>query len=449
MNNMNAPADARVVAALQTIEAQILQGQLREAAAQLNLLQKSTPHDPRLYLLGSLLAERSNQADALYAAAWRAHELAPNWYVATFRVAQALAMNDQHTEAVKCADLALVQASNAPISVRLDIQQKAADMAIQAAAYDKALIWLEGLSDMDDRNPIPLLQKAQILAHTSRQAEALPHFERVLQKQPEHLDAIVGHLLCAKSLGLEALVESDIRRLQLLAKHHPVADFHVRVALGERPPSLPSPMISQLFDTYAHQFNHHAVVRLKYQLPKIVAEHVQQWHPDKAFNLLDLGCGTGLLGACIGKIDGAMVGVDLSSAMIEKAARLGVYDRFHHVNIHDALHHTPDHLYQVITALDVMGYLGELTHVLPNAARILTPGGRFVFSCEALSKGRSHYAIDPTSFRYQHAKQHVVKLAQKSGFDEIQDTDIALREENGQPVMGYLIVARKAVAAQQ
>ena len=38
-----------------------------------------------------------------------------------------------------------------------------------------------------------------------------------------------------------------------------------------------------------------------------------------------------------------------------------VYDRFHTVNLHDALRDTPEGLYQVITALDVFIYAATLT----------------------------------------------------------------------------------------
>jgi predicted TPR repeat methyltransferase len=52
-------------------------------------------------------------------------------------------------------------------------------------------------------------------------------------------------------------------------------------------------------------FDQHLVGGLGYRLPKLVAERILQWHADRKLNVLDLGCGTGLLGVCLGRIDGA------------------------------------------------------------------------------------------------------------------------------------------------
>ena len=91
--------------------------------------------------------------------------------------------------------------------------------------------------------------------------------------------------------------------------------------------------------------------------------------PDRRFNVLDLGCGTGLLGVYLGRLHGHLIGVDLSEKMIEQAARHGVYSRFHHVNILDALRDTPADHYEVITCLDALVYVGDLAPVIPNVLR--------------------------------------------------------------------------------
>ena len=81
---------------------------------------------------------------------------------------------------------------------------------------------------------------------------------------------------------------------------------------------------------------------LKYKLPREVAHIINERYPDRKLNVLDLGCGTGLLGACLGRIDGALVGVELSKPMIDQAIKHGVYDRFHNVDLLEALEATPN-----------------------------------------------------------------------------------------------------------
>ena len=58
---------------------------------------------------------------------------------------------------------------------------------------------------------------------------------------------------------------------------------------------------------------------LKYKAPERTAQILTELHPDRRFNLLDLGCGTGLLGVYLGPINGFIIGVDLSARMIEQA----------------------------------------------------------------------------------------------------------------------------------
>lgn len=207
-------------------------------------------------------------------------------------------------------------------------------------------------------------------------------------------------------------------------------------------------MISGLFDTGANRFDRQLVVQLQYKLPRDVAQMIQVWHPDRKGDVLDLGCGTGLLGACLGPIEGVLVGVDLSGEMIKQATRHNVYDSFHLVNVLDALQATPSEMYDVITALDVFIHVGDLVSVIPNSYRILLPGGRFVFSCESGAEGSSDYALH-SDLRYTHQRSYVQRLLVESGFNEVEMEDRVLRYEAGQAVNGFVVMARKQVSSLQ
>ena len=137
-----------------------------------------------------------------------------------------------------------------------------------------------------------------------------------------------------------------------------------------------------------------------------------------------------------------MIGVDASIKMIEQAEKHGVYDRFHHVNLLDALRETPDALYHVIAALDVFIYVGDLAQAVANALRILRPGGRLVFSCETAPADGAEWVLQ-ASGRYAHRRDHVEALCRKAGFADLQIQDIDLRLESGEPVKGFLVEAVK------
>lgn len=130
--------------------------------------------------------------------------------------------------------------------------------------------------------------------------------------------------------------------------------------------------------------------------------------------------------------------------MIDQAARHNVYDRFHNVDLHDALEATPPALYDVITALDVFIYAGDMTAAIPQAYSILRSGGHFIFSCERAEESEADLVLR-SSQRYAHKKSHIESLCRAAGFSEIQIDEMPLRYEDNQPMQGFLVVARKPV----
>src|ERR1035437_8699437 len=108
------------LAQLKNIEQQIKQNQLQEAALQLNLLVKTNAHDPRLFLLGSRLAEAARNPDGMLVAARKAHQLAPQWPVATIHLAAVLASRGAAEEAMALAEQAIQPAKKQATSPSTD-----------------------------------------------------------------------------------------------------------------------------------------------------------------------------------------------------------------------------------------------------------------------------------------------------------------------------------------
>src|ERR1035437_7688249 len=129
------------LAQLKNIEQQIKQNQVQEAALQLNLLAKTNSHDPRLFLLGSLLAEAARNPDGMLVAARKAHQLAPQWPVATIHLAAVLASRGAAEEAMSLATQAVqqatLQATQAGIGTELLL--KAATIAQRINLHPQAL----------------------------------------------------------------------------------------------------------------------------------------------------------------------------------------------------------------------------------------------------------------------------------------------------------------------
>lgn len=443
---MNSPFShtRQYLAQLKSIEQQINQNQLQEAALQLNLLSRNNPRDPRLFLLGSRLAEAARNPDGMLQAARKAHELAPQWPVASIHLASVLASRGEAEEAMAMAGQAIQQATAQASQTTVDIEllTKAATVAQRLNLHPQALQWLrqaEQISpdDMSIRYKIGLT-----LAHSGEPVSAIAIFTELLLQRPNNPALLSARLQACLSAQQATQAIRDGEALLAMEPTNEEYQFYLDIARGLTPKTMPVAVVAGLFDGNAARFDHQTVVQLQYKLPRDVAQMINQWHPDRKGDVLDLGCGTGLLGACLGPIEGVLVGVDLSRDMIDQATRHRVYDRFHQVNLLDALQATPENLYHVITALDVFIYVGNLDAVVPNAYRILLPGGRLVFSCETGAEGEADYALQST-YRYTHRLSYVQRLLQQAGFEDIAAEGRVLRQEAGQPVHGFLVTARK------
>ncbi len=432
------------LAQLKSIEQQINQNQLQEAARQLNLLVKTQSHDPRLFLLGSRLAEAARNPDGMLQAARKAHELGPQWPVASIHLAGVLARRGEAAEAMTLAAQAIEQATAQATQASLDTEllTKAAAVAQRLGRYPQALQWLRQAEQISPADLSIRYKIGLTLSYGGEPASAIALFTDLLLQQPNNPALLSARMQACLSAQQTTQAIRDGEALLAIEPANEEYQFYLDLARGLTPQTLPVALVADLVDADAARLGDPMNVQLQRKLPGDVAQMISQWHPDRKGDVLDLGCGTGLLGASLGPIEGVLVGVELSGDRIEQAKHHHVYDRFHQVNLLDALQATPADLYHVITALDVFGYVGSLDAVIPNAYRILLPGGHFVFSCETGADGAADYALQST-YRYTHQPGYVQRLLQQAGFEDIATEGRVLRHEAGQPVQGFLVTARK------
>ncbi|WP_062217280.1 class I SAM-dependent DNA methyltransferase [Aureimonas sp. D3] len=215
-------------------------------------------------------------------------------------------------------------------------------------------------------------------------------------------------------------------------------------ALGAAPvPGAPPPaFVAGLFDQYAEGFETALVKRLGYRVPDLLFDAVMAQCPEERFaRAMDLGCGTGLMGERLRPVCAALHGMDLSPGMLEQARRKRLYDHLAEGDV--ALAEAPDGaLYDLLTAADVLTYLGDLSPVFARAARLLSPGGLFAFSVEADDEAEGGYALRP-SLRYAHAPAALAAQLDAAGFVLLSEWREELRRDRGEPVRGALLVVRR------
>lgn len=202
--------------------------------------------------------------------------------------------------------------------------------------------------------------------------------------------------------------------------------------------------VRDLFDDYAQRFEG-SLFALGYRVPGLMLRLLEELDPafaagtPLAGDILDLGCGTGLVGVALHDvIAGRLVGVDLSARMIEAARAKGIYAALHVAEIGAHLAADPARYAHVIAA-DVFCYFGALEATLAAAAARLAPGGRLLFTVERAEQPEGWELAG--SARYRHSEAYVRAALAAAGLAPVVLRPEALRSEAGQPVPGLLVAA--------
>jgi predicted TPR repeat methyltransferase len=224
-----------------------------------------------------------------------------------------------------------------------------------------------------------------------------------------------------------------------------LAKYMRSALLGENVPSrAPDAYISRVFDSMARTFDNHLVEDLGYRAPNLVAGALSATLPPPAsnFEILDAGCGTGLLASLLKPYAKRLIGVDLSQGMLAIAEGRRAYDDLVAAELTGYLE-SQTGAYDIITSADTFCYFGPLERVFSASAKALKPRGIFAFTLEDAGEKAEQWCLDPTA-RYAHRRSYVVDALQEAGFVIHSLSSATLRTEGGQPVTGHVVVARKS-----
>lgn len=204
----------------------------------------------------------------------------------------------------------------------------------------------------------------------------------------------------------------------------------------------PSAFVEALFDQYADRFDKALVERLEYRVPELIVEALAAAGAGAFAHVVDLGCGTGLMGERLRRAASFLEGYDISAGMLKKADAKRVYDR---LSQQDLQVFDPSGLHaDLVVAADVFLYLGALERIMAAAAAILPEGGLFAFSVER------HEGPEPmvlrSSRRYAHSEAYLRDLLAASGLAVVSLDRHPIRLDRGQPIEGLIVVARKGEA---
>ncbi|HEY5796757.1 MAG TPA: methyltransferase domain-containing protein [Bosea sp. (in: a-proteobacteria)] len=206
-----------------------------------------------------------------------------------------------------------------------------------------------------------------------------------------------------------------------------------------------------LFDTYAERFDSHLTQALHYNAPTLLKAALARicdnaGRPFRFDTVLDLGCGTGLMGEAIRDEAGFLAGCDLSPRMIERARvkmQAGgspLYDKLAVAGLTAFLASRPDAFADLVVAADVFVYLGELAPAFAQSARVLKRNGLFAFTVQS-HEGEG--VVVGADRRFAHAEVWLRQRLTEAGFASVIVEPASTRQDRGAAVPGLLVVAER------
>ena len=203
--------------------------------------------------------------------------------------------------------------------------------------------------------------------------------------------------------------------------------------------------VQKVFDFFADSFEE-ALQNLDYRVPEYINGFLKRfygWNFFRNLEILDLGCGTGLVGKYLANYvgKGHIYGVDLSAEMLKKAQQKNIYSKLF---CGDLLHFLNDKIscLDLITAADVFIYFGSLDSLFAKINQALKKGGRTIFSLSQNRINERDYFLH-ASGRFVHSWGYITHVLQKNGFRLEKVKEEILRYEGDNPVFGWIISARK------
>ena len=105
------------------------------------------------------------------------------------------------------------------------------------------------------------------------------------------------------------------------------AKFWINAIEGNNSTTPPENYVKDLFDNYSNNFEKSLVNNLKYSAPKLIAKTLLEIK--NLGNVIDMGCGTGLIGKEIKQYCNNLIGVDISQKMLDLANKKNIYDELY------------------------------------------------------------------------------------------------------------------------
>lgn len=414
------------------------EGRFGEAEALLRELLEARPDHPAALHYSGLLQYQTGRPDDAVATIERALELDPGMGGAWNNLGNIHKRQGRPDRACDCYHAAIQASPGDP-----DPWCNMGVLLRDSGDTEKAVGALEHALELDPQHSESWHNLAICHMRANRVDEAVEAFDRVFDGPPRRWQNPFWHFQLLERLGRREAAMRVLERYLVARPGDPLALHHMNAVTGQPVARAPDDYVRRHFDSFATSFDQ-VLQRLSYRGPELVADEVRRLVGDQVIpDVVDLGCGTGLVGPLIAPQCRRLVGVDLSSVMLRHAAQREVYTHLVESEISEFLTRVPANTFDLAVSVDTLIYFGDLAPVMRGLASALRFGGVLVATVEALPPDEgSGYRLN-ASGRYSHTEAYLRATAEAAGLRFHEATTVVLRKEFGEPVDGFLFTLAK------
>ena len=384
-------------------------GKSQEAIDWLYEFVRKHPRNPQaLAQLGEFLRHQSDRLNESVQMLERAIKHKKDSFIAWLSYGTVLRQLKRNSEAKTAFRKALA------INPRL--YQAANDLAvilIEENNLDEAIRMFDKACQLLPNNPEQHMSRARALARAKRFEEAESSARQALAEDPNNSS---GATMFLAGLGVEPI-----------------------------PDRIPEALLHKLYNMRASIWDAKASSEeLIYRGASLVGGALLVAQRTDQLDILDAGCGTGLVGMLVRGQARRLDGVDMSQPMLDKAKEKGVYDSLVKGDLIDFLSQHPDSYDAVLSAATLI-HFADLRPIFESCCTALRSNGLFIFTIFPNDDDPAGFAVEHLDGMaqggcYVHGSDYVAALAERTGFKvEKIERELHERDEGGGPKMCFLV----------
>ena len=301
--------------------------------------------------------------------------------------------------------------------------------------YEKAIINLKEASAINPQYEVTYNNLGIAFRETGRFDDAISNFKKAISLKPNYFQAYNNIATLFHKTGDLNNAEINYKKALAINPNYDQAKFMLDVLLGNKIRKTPKAYVEDLFDNFADSFDYDLKVKLSYNTPSIIKKMVLSFQENrKISSILDLGCGTGLVGEELRKHVDYIEGIDLSTGMLREASKKNIYNKLTQRDIIEYLMEANLN-FDYFIASDVFIYVGDLSRIFNYIKKRNKKNGKLIFSTEHYNG--TDFKIGPNG-RYLHSKEYIERLSKEYNFTLLLFEKIQLRKEKKKSVVGGL-----------